>query len=177
MVGADVQGANFWEADLRNLSLYNVTNYRLGANLNTRSEITTAANQARPDLCEAAREQRLQMDVMRFTPSKLVRKWNEWTNFGSNFVPITALFVASNLFFGFAYYLIQLWSPSAFNPSGSYGFWDTLAMAFFRSITTNAIAEPSVTWLSFVFILNGLAGLFIIGLFVAQLTKLLLRSS
>lgn len=177
MAGANIQGANFWEADLKDLSLYNVTNYRLGANLNTHSEISTATNKARPDLCEAAREQRLQMDILRFTPSKLVRKWSEWTNFGSNFLPIILLFLVTNLGFGLAYYAVQEWSPSAFVPPGSYSYLDTLAMAFFRSITTNAITEPSVVWLSFVFISNGLAGLFIIGLFVAQLTKLLLRSS
>ena len=179
MAQANVRGADFWEADLTTMTLYNIDKYWIATNLNTRSEITAAGNNARPGLVEAAREQRRMSDIQRAEPRWLLRWWNERTNLGANFWPVAILFLGVNLLFACIYYFgVQQCWPHAFMPDRHYSFMETLVMALLRSITTNAIAEPNDnTLLAYLFFFNGFSGVVVIGLFVAQITKLFVRSS
>jgi pentapeptide repeat protein len=176
MAHANIQGADFWDSDMKDTNLHQVDKYWLGTNLNTASEITAVRNHARPEVVALSQLQRRSADIQKATSNRLMRWWNNKTQLGSDFGPVAWLFTGVNLFFGVFYYVVQKCDPSALHPSGTYTLLDTIAMALLRSLTTNALAEPATTWLAYVCVLNALLGVLIIGLFIAQITKLFLRS-
>ena len=179
MRGADLDRASLWLADTKTMDLAEVRNYSR-ADLNTNTPITRQ-NYARPLLVRLAEDHRYKQDIPISGIGGWFGRFLAWTDFGARLLPTVYIVGGVNVAFGTLYWLIEkAWNGTfvfAGNAKGSFDYVTMLLMAFQRFTNAPALIESSNVAVGYLFVANAIMGLLAVGVFIAQVTKLLVMSS